>query len=108
MIDSAEERTMREGIANPAPANEPEFEMMNVLMPTSWPCAFTSGPPELPGLIAASVWINPPGFRASSEYGLGRFTALTMPRVTENWKYPNGLPNANTVCPGSSLLDSPQ
>ena len=26
-----------------------------VLMPTTSPSAFTSGPPELPGLIAASV-----------------------------------------------------
>ena len=60
--------------------------MMKVLMPTSSPRASTSGPPELPGLMAASVWMNPPGLRASSEYGLGRLTALTMPRVTENWK----------------------
>ena len=74
------------GMAKPAPAKEPEFEMMKVLMPISSPCAFTSAPPELPGLIAASVWIKPPGLRASSEYGFGRFTALTMPRVTENWK----------------------
>ena len=27
-----------------------------VLMPTTSPAAFTSGPPEFPGLIAASVW----------------------------------------------------
>ena len=26
---------------------------------TTWPAAFTSGPPELPGLMAASVWIRP-------------------------------------------------
>jgi len=50
-------RTICDGIANPAPANEPLSEMMNVLMPTSSPCAFTSGPPELPGLMAASVWM---------------------------------------------------
>ena len=30
-----------------------------VLMPTTWPAALTSGPPELPELIAASVWIRP-------------------------------------------------
>ena len=27
------------------------------LMPMTAPCASTSAPPELPGLIAASVWI---------------------------------------------------
>ena len=30
-----------------------------VLMPTTSPAALTSGPPELPELIAASVWIRP-------------------------------------------------
>jgi len=30
---------------------------MNVLMPMTSPWMFTSGPPELPGLIGASVWI---------------------------------------------------
>ena len=29
-----------------------------VLMPTTWPARFTSGPPLLPGLIEASVWIR--------------------------------------------------
>ena len=28
------------------------------LIPMTWPCAFSNGPPELPGLIAASVWIT--------------------------------------------------
>ena len=32
---------------------------MAVFMPTTWPAALTSGPPELPGLMAASVWIRP-------------------------------------------------
>ena len=27
-------------------------------MPTSWPCRLTSGPPELPGLMEASVWMK--------------------------------------------------
>ena len=29
-----------------------------VLMPMTWPALLTSGPPELPGLMAASVWIR--------------------------------------------------
>ncbi len=32
--------------------------MMAVLMPITSPCEATSGPPELPGLSAASVWID--------------------------------------------------
>ena len=30
-----------------------------VTMPTTWPCRFSNGPPELPGLTAASNWISP-------------------------------------------------
>src|SRR3954469_6796781 len=33
-------------------------EAPSVLTPTTSPLRFTSGPPELPGLIAASVWIR--------------------------------------------------
>ena len=35
-------------------------------MPTTSPWAFTNGPPELPGLMAASVWMNCPGLCGSS------------------------------------------
>ncbi len=43
------------GIANPyAP---PGPVLMRVLMPTTSADRFTSGPPELPGLILASVWM---------------------------------------------------
>ena len=45
-------------MAKPIPENVPEGEIRKVLMPTTSPRAFTSGPPELPGLIAASVWMN--------------------------------------------------
>ncbi len=31
--------------------------MTAVLMPTTWPRESTRGPPELPGLRAASVWM---------------------------------------------------
>ena len=43
--------TRFEGIAKPI---EPFCAAM-LLTPTTWPDMFTSGPPELPGLIAASV-----------------------------------------------------
>ena len=35
-----------------------DCEKIAVLMPTSWPRRSTSAPPELPGLIAASVWMK--------------------------------------------------
>src|SRR5882724_2446751 len=89
------------------PENVPEEEIRNVLIPTTSPRALTRGPPELPGLIAASVWINWPGLRRSVAEGFGRFRALTIPRVTVK-RYPNGLPKANTVCPGWSCVESPQ
>ena len=50
--------TMFAGIANPIPCEPPEREKMAVLMPTSRPPRSTSAPPELPGLMAASVWMK--------------------------------------------------
>ena len=47
------------GMANPSPSLPPLREMIDALMPITSPTAFTSGPPELPGLIEASVWIIP-------------------------------------------------
>ncbi len=53
--------TLSIGIAKPrpiepaSPATLLETERMEELMPTTSPRMFTSGPPELPGLIAASV-----------------------------------------------------
>ncbi len=63
-----------------------------VLMPTTSPDPATSGPPELPGFKAASVWITssmsrPP--RARSE----RPSAETTPAVTVDSK-PSGSPMA--------------
>jgi len=45
------------GIAKPMPSDPPDFERIELLTPITRPSALTSGPPELPGLIAASVWI---------------------------------------------------
>ena len=44
-----------DGEAKPLVAATPF--MMNVLMPTSSPFTLTSGPPLLPWLIGASVWM---------------------------------------------------
>ena len=43
------------GMAKPMPALWFEFDRIIVLMPMTSPCQFISGPPELPGLMAASV-----------------------------------------------------
>jgi hypothetical protein len=53
------------GMANPRPmlppsppvSGSPPSVSMAALIPITWAWAFTSGPPELPGLIGASVWI---------------------------------------------------
>ncbi len=45
------------GMANPIPILPPLSEKMKVLIPITSPRILISGPPELPGLMAASVWI---------------------------------------------------
>ena len=54
---------------------------------------FRSGPPELPGFIAASVWIMPVITRPPLLLGSDRFVLETMP-VVSVWSSPNGLPSA--------------
>ena len=51
-------RTRLVGMAKPMPTEPPDCEKIAVLMPTSVPSRSTSAPPELPGLIAASVWMK--------------------------------------------------
>jgi hypothetical protein len=46
------------GMANPMPWLPPVRLRIAVLMPTSSPRMLTSAPPELPGLMAASVWMK--------------------------------------------------
>src|SRR5207247_1894841 len=46
------------GIANPMPTEPPLRLTIAVLMPTTWPRALISGPPLLPGLMEASVWMK--------------------------------------------------
>mmetsp|Transcript_11136 Transcript_11136/g.23777 ORF Transcript_11136/g.23777 Transcript_11136/m.23777 type:complete len:255 (+) Transcript_11136:35-799(+) len=61
MIWLTTRRTVSTGMANPMPTLppvRPPGEMMAVLTPTSLPRESRSGPPELPGLMAASVWMQ--------------------------------------------------
>jgi hypothetical protein len=43
------------GIAKPMPTLPPEGARIAELMPIKWPCKSIKAPPELPGLIEASV-----------------------------------------------------
>ena len=67
MISSATRLAVSDGIENPTPMlpavlepfeDDPAADAIATLIPITWPFAFTSAPPELPGLIAASVWIT--------------------------------------------------
>ena len=49
---------MFDGMAKPMPCEPPLREKIAVLMPASFPSMSTSAPPELPGLMAASVWMK--------------------------------------------------
>ena len=69
------------------PSEPPLREKMAVLMPTSRPSASTSAPPELPGLMAASVWMK---FSKVLMPSWLRPNADTMPEVTV-WPTLNGI-----------------
>ena len=51
-------RARLEGIEKPMPTEPPEGEKIAELMPTTSPSMSNSGPPELPRLIGASVWMK--------------------------------------------------
>src|SRR2546427_6119759 len=68
---------------------------MAELMPISRPLESSSGPPELPGLIAASVWIMCSRAPLPSSWGSARSRAETMPVVSDQSR-PNGLPMARS------------
>src|SRR5205085_3102608 len=66
----------------------PPREAMAELMPTTSPRMSTSGPPELPGLIAASVWIASMTVSwlvllCASPVRTGRFTARSEEHTSE-------------------------
>ena len=86
---------MSTGIAKPMPL---ESVATAVLMPTTAPEASTSGPPEFPGLIAASVWMRFE-IRLPSSSVIVRPLPDTIPLVTENEYVPSGLPMATTSWP---------
>ena len=80
--------------------------MIAVLTPTTSPIDETSGPPELPGFSAASVWMTSSIVRPVLAR-IERPSADTTPAVTVDSK-PSGLPIATTSCPRRSCLESPR
>ena len=42
----------------PSPSEPPDLEILWLAIPITSPVMLNIGPPELPGLIAASVWKN--------------------------------------------------
>ncbi len=98
---------MREGMAKPIPSEPWEPETIRLLMPTISPPRLIRGPPLLPGLIAASVWMKssyPEGPRAPVPV---RCFALTMPAVTVQ-SSPRGESMAITHSPTFSASESPK
>ena len=79
------------------------------LTPTSSPFMLTNAPPELPGLIAASVWMASSTvfwFCTSPPAATGRFSALMMPVVTVP-SSPSGEPIATTSWPTRRFAEEP-
>ena len=74
-------------------------------MPITLPSASTSGPPELPGLIAASVCIAPAIWKPVSPV-IERSTAETTP-TTSDCASPNGEPIAATGVPTRTSSELP-
>ncbi len=94
------------GMAKPTPALMPVVVRMAVFMPMSRPARSSSGPPELPGLMAASVctastmWVPKP-------VRMSRPRAEMTPAVRV-WSRPNGLPMAMTIWPTCRLAEVPR
>ena len=99
--------TSFDGMANPIPstalpATADVDEILLELIPITCPSILTKAPPELPGLIAASVWIafvetvSPLSFCIVTV----RLRLETIPSVTElAYSVPSGLPIAIAFSP---------
>ena len=74
-------------------------------MPITRPAASSSGPPELPGLIEASVWIAPSIWNWVSDL-TDRSVAETTPTESDCCS-PKGLPIAATGWPTTRSASSP-
>ena len=88
------------GTAKPMPC---PWLTMAVVTPTTSPLMSNNGPPELPGLMSALVWMK----SSNGPRPKTRSRAEMRPCVTEVSR-PNGLPMATTQSPISSWSESPR
>ena len=94
------------GIAKPRPLALSDSDLPAVLMPMTLAFMSISGPPELPWLIDASVWMPSMTVSVSDpspDNGTGRCSALMMPCVTV-LRRPSGAPAAITSSPTLQLV----
>ncbi len=94
------------GTANPMPTLPPLCDSICELMPITRPAASMSGPPELPGLMAASVWMTLSIWNPLGAF-IWRWSAETIPAVAVRSRA-NGLPIATTGSPTRTLEESPK
>ena len=95
------------GMAKPMPTFPPPLPPVSIceLIPITRPAASRSGPPELPGLIAASVWMTPSISKPLGAW-IERRVADTTPVVSVR-SSPNGLPIAIVGSPTCTVRDVP-
>ena len=91
--------------AKPTPSPPPPVDWICELIPMTRPAESRSGPPELPWLIAASVWIASWILKLVSE-SIVRCSPDTTPTESD-CSSPNGLPIAATGEPTSRPRVSP-
>src|SRR6266545_2866375 len=93
------------GIAKPTPMLPslcPDVAIA-VLMPITWALRSTSAPPELPGLIAASVCGSVPTIRAVAVFPSKKLTCTVPPRASATtWLLVTMLPSALKITPEPS------
>ena len=95
----------RRGPRSRRPSPSPLSVRICELMPRTSPPASSSGPPELPWLIAASVWIAPAVLKPVSDW-IERPVAETTP-TERDCSSPNGEPIAATGAPTCTPLVEP-
>ncbi len=99
MIVAADVFTASIGAANPIPtfASTVPAGIWSLIPITVFVATSMRGPPELPWLIAASVWIVP-GIEKSFGALIVRLIALTMPALMDSeYSGLSGVPIATTV-----------
>ena len=84
----------------------PLEEYLALVIPTTSPYILNRAPPELPELMAVSVWIR--FIVTLLDRVTERFRALTVPLVREKVSSPRGLPMATTSSPTLRASESPR